>query len=359
MARLSNRDYLCCITPSSIVKCNPLPDQFALSTCNDILSHNILRIFIWLIGVLSTVCNILAIIWHIKNTTKKTRVASLLLINLFVADLIMGLYLISITIANINYAGNLAGNLEIWLRSSLCLCASFFISLSSLMSTITLFLITLDRYLHLAFPFSDYRLSYSSAIISTIMSWILCFSYVIIPIIFSINQPSQFRLYGTNSVCLPGNFANIYYFIWLISYCAGTFLVWVVIAVLYVIILVQLNVSRRETSRKVSSTDKIIQYKMITIVWTDLICWMPLYTVLLRYLFGYGLDPHSLPFIAILSLPLNSCINPILYTIYTQKFLKFASNSLRKFQSCCGLCKLKNSGNELEHDRRFLCMFSS
>ena len=353
MVRHSSRDYLCCLAPSPIVTCQPLPDQFTLSTCDDILSHNVLRIFIWIIGILSTVCNILSIIWHAKNTTKETRIVTVLLINLSVGDLIMGLYLIIITFANIYYAGTLAEYLEIWLRSPICLIATLFISTSGLMSTIILFFITLDRFLHLVFPFSDYRLSYATIVTAMVISWILCLGYVGLPIIFSINQPSQLRLNGSTSVCLPGSLVNTYFLIWLISYCLTTFLIWITIAILYAIILYTLKTARKEANRKTSKADKIIQYKMITIVFTDLICWMPLYIVLLRYFFGYGLDTHSLPFIAILSLPLNSCINPILYTIYTQKFLNIASTVLQKFR-CCVVCGLKKNQSEIHQSHQLL-----
>lgn len=290
--------------------------SITLSTCNDILSHNILRISIWLIGILSIISNSLAIFWQIKTRTKEFRIVTTLLINLSVADLIMGFYLIIITVANIRYTGSFAENLEIWLRSPLCLTASLFISLSSLISTIILFFISLDRYLHLVYPFSNYRLSYHTVVTSMLISWILSLGYVGLPIIYSINQPSQFRLYGTNSACLPGNLNNSYFFTWLIIYCVVTLLVWIIIGIMYAIIIFTLSNARRQANRKMSTLDKIIQYKMITIVLTDLICWMPLYVVLLRYVFGYGLDTHSLPFIAVLSLPLNSCVNPIIYTIY-------------------------------------------
>ena len=61
--------------------------------------------------------------------------------------------------------------------------------------------------------------------------------------------------------------------------------------------------------------------KLITIVATDLICWLPFYIILIHGLVYSELDTHTLPFIAVLSLPLNSCINPILYTIFTTKFI--------------------------------------
>ncbi|EDV21176.1 uncharacterized protein TRIADDRAFT_60497 [Trichoplax adhaerens] len=93
---------------------------------------------------------------------------------------------------------------------------------------------------------------------------------------------------------------------------------------------------------------------MITIAITDLICWLPLYVVLLRAGFGLGLDTHSLPFIAILSLPLNSCINPILYTIFITTFINTANNWF-KILGCCLLLMRYcwSCGERIEHNERY------
>ncbi|RDD41878.1 G-protein coupled receptor GRL101-like protein [Trichoplax sp. H2] len=104
--------------------------------------------------------------------------------------------------------------------------------------------------------------------------------------------------------------------------------------------IVTLTRIRKQANRQISSVEKIIQAKMIAIVITDLICWMPLYIVLLRFLFGYGLDTHSLPFIAVLSLPVNSCINPIFYTIFTRTFLNKANNMIRQLRNILTLCQV-------------------
>ncbi|RDD40259.1 G-protein coupled receptor GRL101-like protein [Trichoplax sp. H2] len=154
-----------------------------------------------------------------------------------------------------------------------------------------------------------------------------------LPIIYSINQPSINRLYSSNIACLPCNFNNPYLLTWLLCYAGLTFVVWIFIAIMYVITLSTLANSRKEAHRRLSNTDKIIRAKMITIIVTNLICWLPLYVILIRD-FGSGLDTHSLPFIAVLSLPLNSCINRILFTLFTTTFIDYINLVIGKLNCC-------------------------
>ncbi|EDV19085.1 uncharacterized protein TRIADDRAFT_62465 [Trichoplax adhaerens] len=117
---------------------------------------------------------------------------------------------------------------------------------------------------------------------------------------------------------------------------------------MYVAILSTLANSRKKAHRCLSKNDKIIRAKMIIIVATDLICWLPLYSVLIRG-FGSGLDTHSLPFIAVLSLPLNSCINPILYTICTSTFINYINLAIGKL-NCCSCLAFSRSIRESTQD---------
>lgn len=246
----------------------------------------------------------------------------------------MGFYLITIASANVYYRNRYAENLEIWLRSPLCLIASFLISFSSLMSTFIMLMITLDRYLYLVYPFFNYRLSHKLNTIIISIMWLIAAIFVIIPIVYSIDQPRNYRLYSSNSACLPGNDENIYLLIWTLCYAGITFSIWIIIAFMYIVIIWTLTQTRQHASVKITVNDKIIRAKMIIIIATDLICWLPFYIVVIRLIIGYPLDVHILPFVAVLSLPLNSSINPIIYTIFTNEFLSI----IRRIRIQLNLC---------------------
>ena len=271
--------------------------------------------------------------WHAAGQWKEFAIVKLLIINLSTADLLMGIYLTIIASANIYFAGTFAVNIEIWLRSGICLLSSFLVSVSALMSTFIMFLLTLDRYLLLVYPFQNYRLSFGNIVLISCLFWILTIVLTGIPILYGINQPSYNRLHATNGACLPGNIRNPYLLSWLLAYSGVTFLVWIIISIMYIIIIVTLIQSQRDCNRQMSKTEKIILAKMITIVTTDLICWLPFYVAVVLGLIHSELDAHLLPFVAVLSLPLNSCINPILYTIFTKTFLDYAARIIANIRS--------------------------
>lgn len=258
----------------------------------------------------------------------------------------MGFYLMSIAVVNKYFSYRFAENLEIWLRSPFCIILSFLIAIANLMSTFILFMITLDRYVHLVYPLSDFRFSHKTVVTTLLCLWIFSIIYVGIPTFYSINQPPINRLFDINGACLPGNVDNIYYYTWLISYCGITFVIWVLIIILHGIILIILSQSRKQVRQQQASSDGILIVKMIIIVTTDLVCWFPLYVVILKGILGIGLDTHALSIIVILALPFNSCVNPIVLAIFTSRFLNCAGAFLRSSNSnfCHFLiCNSKNS----------------
>ncbi|EDV19917.1 uncharacterized protein TRIADDRAFT_61684 [Trichoplax adhaerens] len=349
---LSTLDYLCCYVGRSVTICQPLPDQFSLSTCSDILSHGVLRVFIWLIGVLSIIGNIVSIIWHTNGKNKDYIIVRSLIINLSTADLLMGIYLTTIASANIYFSGVYAEYHEVWLRSTVCSICSFLVSISTFVSTLVIFLITLDRYLYLVYPFQNYRLSYRQIFNIFLIVWAISAVFTGLPIIYGFNQTPNNRLHSVNGACLPGNISNPYLLLWLLCYCGVTFLAWAIISIMYSGIIITLAKSRREANVQISRLDKIIVAKMITIVATDLICWLPFYAILIIGLINSELDTHVLPFIAVLSLPLNSCINPIIYTMFTQTFLDRSIRIVRSLGNCCDKVKWASS-KDLLQDRSY------
>ncbi|EDV18603.1 uncharacterized protein TRIADDRAFT_62898, partial [Trichoplax adhaerens] len=84
--------------------------------------------------------------------------------------------------------------------------------------------------------------------VALILLSLISVSYVGLPVIFGVNQNKSFRLHATNS-----------------------------------------TKARKDAKRPLFKTDKIVGAKMITIVITDLICWLPMYVILLKAAVGLGL----------------------------------------------------------------------
>ena len=111
----------------------------------------------------------------------------------------MGIYLAIVGIADLRFKGSYLWKEYSWKTSSLCSFAGILSILSSECSAIMIFLITLDRLIVLRFPFTQIRFKRSSAIIASIIVWILCFILVCIPL--TTIQLSDF--YSQVGVCMP------------------------------------------------------------------------------------------------------------------------------------------------------------
>lgn len=67
--------------------------------------------------------------------------------------------------------------------------------------------------------------------------------------------------------------------------------------------------------------DKVAQ-RFGIIVFTDCLCWVPVIIVKLIALSGVKIPATLYAWLAVLVLPINSALNPVLYTLTTQMFKK-------------------------------------
>lgn len=70
--------------------------------------------------------------------------------------------------------------------------------------------------------------------------------------------------------------------------------------------------------------------RMVFIVLTDFCCWIPIIIIGIASLLGMEASPTVYAWIAVFVLPLNSALNPILYTISTANFRRKLRGSVRR-----------------------------
>ena len=63
--RMTDEFQFCCLAPPGISTCLPEPDEF--SSCEDLMSNYVLRVSIWVLGMVSLVGNTLVIYWRIRD----------------------------------------------------------------------------------------------------------------------------------------------------------------------------------------------------------------------------------------------------------------------------------------------------
>ena len=359
----------CCFVERA--NCIPNLAKSPFLTCSRLLPYDVLRITIWIVSILSIVNNLLCIVVKCKQKQQVNRVQFLLITNLSISDLLMGVYLIVLLSADLYYTDYFPSHSEAWRTSNMCKVAGSFSVLSSEASVFFITLISIDRFLRVKFPFGKYWLSNKSAKIVLIVLWLAAFGISITSFVLSGMDPD---LYAVPEICvgLPLSRHHTYslsntsvqltesltdkvlgqeYKItgsqvaWYFSIAIFTVLnlaCFLIVGFCYAAILILTCLSSKKSGLSMSRSEIGMAKKMFLLVFTDFCCWVPI--GLLSILVQAGaveINPVAYAWIATFLLPINSCINPFLYTL---------GDVIADKVSCsCMKCKQESSD---EHEMR-------
>ncbi|EDV27865.1 uncharacterized protein TRIADDRAFT_21318 [Trichoplax adhaerens] len=332
--RASSRAYLCCTVPAKITACTPVPDLDSASSCENILAHTSLQLAVWVMGITAFVGNILVMFKIRANKDRKTSKATDLVFNsLALSDFLMSIYLFIIAVGDIIYRDRYAQYAEEWLSSPACVIASFLVCTSSLMSVSMMLFIAIDRYSLVVNPFSsDGR--YKRTKTSLLIGWLLTCIFVGVPIIMGINETGDMRLYQFSSICSPSNLDNTFYSGWIAVFVALQIICWISTVIIYLFLLMTVGKSQRSVRSNARSRNYAIAIRISLILITDLVAWLPIYAISVIALINGTINIFVLQFAVILAIPLNSAINPYIYTATgTACFLRLTTITSKKSSS--------------------------
>ena len=330
----------CCYALAAVpnLKCDSPGNEF--SSCDDLMKSKALRACLWILGILAFVGNISVIVWR-TTIGKENRVHSFLLTNLAVSDLFMGIYLLIIAIKDAQWLGEYFKHDIQWRAGYLCQVAGALSMFSSEVSVLMLTLITADRLICIVFPFSSMRLSWKKAYVLCSSIWVFGAAISFVPmsgINFFKDETTQAGFYGRSAVCLSLQLSEDRPAGWEYSvsfFLSLNLLAFLFILVAYIIIFWTVKKSSgRIRSTKVNQ-DTAMARKLMFIVMTDFCCWMPVIIIGILSLTGNFYDPEKKAYVimAIFVLPVNSSINPILYTFSNANIRNSVSKKTRHFTS--------------------------
>ena len=279
---LVTNDYaLCCIKPEFLADENCLPHSDAFSSCSDLMRNQILRSFIWIVGLFGLLGNTFSLLYHLIYQRDKLKLGyGMFVSNLAISDFLMGIYLVIIASADMNYRGEYSMHAYSWKNSILCNMAGVFASLSSEASIIFIGLITLDRIIVVKYPFGEYRIKQRGANILTAVSWFVGITVSTVPVIFTPYFEHQF--YSTSGVCLalpitkhrfPGwEFAvSVFIGFNFITTVLIMFGQWTIYR--EVMKASNMNLTKNVKGRK---NDVKVARNLMLVAGTDLLCWSPI-----------------------------------------------------------------------------------
>ena len=341
---VSQHEICECYAPQD-VQCWAEDDRSPYLTCDRLLSDRFLVVVMWLIGILSIGGNLFVIVWK-QLDSRGNKVQSILLTNLAISDLLMGVYMIIIASADIYFGNNFPLQSEMWRSSVTCKIAGTLSILSSEASVFFVTLISIDRFLHINFPFSTKKFNKKSVLLISTLTWLVALILGLVP---NILAGRNFKFYDNSHVCIGFPLALLESFTkkpldpidWYgimfnffssysisngystgLYYSTALFLglnciCYLVILGCYLAIIRAVRASSKRTGR---SQDMNMQIKMTVkvtaIVATDFLCWFPI--IILGILVQAGavtLPPSVFAWLVTCVLPINSAVNPYLYTI--------------------------------------------
>ena len=280
---------------------------------------------IWVLGLLAFIGNLLVIVWRVRMKDDN-KVQSIMLVNLACADFLMGVYLLIIATKDIQWTGEYFKHDVQWRRGHLCQFAGALSVLSSEVSVFTLSVITADRLICVVFALRIRPLSCKVARIVCTCVWILGIIISFVPmtgISYFWDEQQQIGFFGRSAVCLPFQLSQDRSAGWQYSvtfFMALNGAAFVFILAAYVVMFwTALRLVRSLSGKHMIKAESTRATRLFCIVLTDFFCWMPVIILGILSLTGDFHDPKQSVYvwIAVFVLPVNSSINPILYTFST------------------------------------------
>ncbi|XP_072171884.1 G-protein coupled receptor GRL101-like [Diadema setosum] len=279
----------------------------------------------WILGLSALLGNLVALCLRLRERQRggQNPVQILLIANLAVSDLVMGIYMIIIASADVIYRGNYAHHAEEWTGSVVCKMAGFLSVLSSEVSVLLVMLISIDRFLSVVFPFKiEIHLNRISARILVAASWLFSLVLSVVP---ALPVPYFRGFYGVSSVCLALPLTKERVSGWEYSiavFICTNFICFLLTFLCYLTIYISVRRSHRRivdmgaVNSRMMKEQITMTAKMALVVGTDFVCWMPIIIMGILASSGVADIPGDIyAWTAVFILPLNSSLNPYLYTL--------------------------------------------
>ncbi|XP_071551817.1 uncharacterized protein [Panulirus ornatus] len=311
-------EFRLCSLALHVRVCEPKGD--GISSVEHLLDSLVLRVSVWVMGVLACAGNLVVLIGRFV-VKEPNKVHSFYIKNLSLSDLLMGVYLFIIASYDASFRGAYIRHAYSWRRSWQCNLCGFLSTLSSEASVFTLTTITLDRYFSIVHPLTLKERTLRIAVGVMSATWTLAALLALLPLLGLGYYGDNF--YGSNGMCLPLHIHDPYAKAW--EHSAIIFIGFNLVAFMFIAYAYgRMILSIRESQMSLRSTqekqDRILVKRFAFIVGTDFLCWMPVILIKVIALGGVVIDRTLYAWLAVFVLPVNSALNPILYTLATKIF---------------------------------------
>ncbi|XP_057369239.1 relaxin receptor 2-like [Daphnia carinata] len=309
------KDFLYCSYVAHATKCQPLSD--GVSSFSDLISHSAHRGFLWIIGILTIVGN--ALVLGGRNLAKtENRILAMFVKNLAAADMCIGIYLLCIGERDISFRGEYNQHALDWMMSWQCTVIRILAVSTSEVSLLLLTFMSVERFVSISHPFGERTLNFRAAFISMALIWLVGGALALIPVLY---RSGMGRHHGSNGLCFPlhiheplalGWQYSAFLYIGINGSC--------VLLIVGVYTALFISIRRTRTATPLAPNEIEIAVRFFFIVFTDCLCWMPTIVLKIMALSNVYIPADLHAWLVVFILPVNSAINPLLYTFTTPTF---------------------------------------
>lgn len=282
---------------------------------------------------------------------ESNKVQRLLIANLGVSDLLNGVYLLIIAVADRRWRGDYFKYDEQWRSGFLCNLTGFISMLSSQVSVFSLTAISTIRFLSVSFPMRFHGVSVRTTFAILAGIWTLGLLISVAPFLDeSYFEENSIGFYERNSVCLPLQLPGEKFKGW--EYGLAVFGWLNVLLCLYLTSVygaMFYNIGKPVTAVPGERTveESALVKRLFFVVLTDLCCWFPVALLVFFSLAGHVNDPdHAIyAWFAVCVMSINSAFNPLLYTFTTPRALTVIKQTAVKAWRCGWRSERHSAGN--------------
>ncbi|KAG5284714.1 hypothetical protein AALO_G00029680 [Alosa alosa] len=314
------KDFQYCSYAPHVRTCKPNTD--GISSFENLLANLVLRVFVWVIAFITCFGNLFVIGMRSFIRAENNLHASCIKV-LCCADCLMGVYLFFVGVYDVKFRGAYNRNALLWMESVECRTIGFLAMLSTEVSVLLLTYLTLEKFLVIVFPFSHMRPGKRQTGLVIVSIWLLGFTIAVVPLL---NEDLFGNYYGRNGVCFPLHSDRLEKPT-ARGYSTGIFLGLNLLAFLIIVMsyssmfysIYQTGINTTDLRSRLHR-DVAVANRFFFIVFSDALCWIPIFLVKVLSLLEVEIPGTINSWMVIFVLPINSALNPILYTLTTSFF---------------------------------------
>ncbi|XP_054715667.1 relaxin receptor 1-like [Uloborus diversus] len=327
-------DFHLCSLALHVRVCEPRGD--GISSIAHLLDSVVLRVSVWGVAVVAGLGNLAVLVGRLL-LSEPNEVHSFYIKNLSLADLLMAAYLFVIAGYDLAFRGEYIHHEARWRHSWQCSLCGFLSTLSSEASILILAVITTDRYMSIIYPLSVKKRTLQSAAAAMGTAWGVAALFSALPLLNIEYYGDEF--YGNNGVCLPLHIHDPFGQAWEYStflFCGLNFAAFLFILFAYISMFFTISHSKIGLRCTQQQQDRNIAKRFAFIVATDFLCWVPIVFIKVIAMGGVPIQEDLYAWVAVFLLPVNSAINPVLYTLTTKLFKQHLAKMVYNFKNSTG-----------------------